>query len=91
MMTLLLNGMISLICMTYDKVRKNPELKNYDRELLAHLSEKGKSFYNYLSYCQPSAIMIYSKSLDKLYLKILRSLGVGQNLKMHLLDWIQRI
>ncbi len=27
--------------MTYDKVRKDPELKNYDRELLNHLSEKG--------------------------------------------------
>lgn len=42
MITLLLNGMISLINMTYHRVRETPELKDYDKLLLQHLIDKGQ-------------------------------------------------
>ena len=46
MITILLNGMISLINMTYEKVRKDPDLTEYDKELLRHLLSKGKRLTN---------------------------------------------
>lgn len=41
MIICLLNGMISLINMTYSRVRTEPELQQYDKELLQHLLDKG--------------------------------------------------
>ena len=42
MIIVLMNGMISMISMTYGDVRKDPDLTEYDKELLQHLLGKGK-------------------------------------------------